>query len=63
MPALGEDVLQFGGVERALARLVDHHLAVDRGEFVDDVVAVLAADQDAAVLARIADALATARRG
>ena len=61
-PRLGEDVLQLGGVERALARLVDDDLALDRGELVDDVVAVLAADQDAAVLAGVADALATARR-
>ena len=29
-PGCGEDVLQFGGVERALAGLVDDDLAVDR---------------------------------
>ena len=59
-PACGEDVLQFGGIERALAGLVDDDLAVDRRELVDDVVAVLAADQDAAVFALVPNAF---RRG
>jgi hypothetical protein len=48
----GEDVAEVGGVERALAGLVDDRLAVDRVQLVDDVVTALAADEDAAVGAR-----------
>jgi len=40
--------LEVGLVEGALARLVDHRLARDRIELLDEVVAGLAADQDAA---------------
>ena len=41
-----QDVAELGGVERALAGLVDHDLAVERIELGNDVVAGLAADQD-----------------
>ena len=45
-PVVLQDVTEFGGVERALARLVDHDLAVERIELGNDVVAGLAPDQD-----------------
>ena len=51
-----EDQLQVGGAERALARLVDDDLARQRGELVDDVPARLAAHEDAAARAEVADA-------
>ena len=56
MPRLRSMRLEVGGVERALAGLVDDRLARRRLELVDDVVAVFAADQDAAHRALIADA-------
>ena len=54
--AAAQHGFEVGGVERALAGLVDDRLAVDGGEFGDDVVAGLAAHQDAAHRAGIADA-------
>ena len=54
--AAAQHRLEVGGVERALAGLVDHRLAGGGGEFGDDVVAGLAAHQDAAHRAGIADA-------
>ena len=62
MPRFCSIVVEVGGVERALARLVDHGLAGERIELGNDVVAGLAADQDAPHRAGIADAQATARR-
>ena len=59
----GEDVLQFGGVERALAGLVDDDLAVDRGQLVDDVVAVLAADRGCGRTCPDRRCASTVRRG
>ena len=56
--ALLEQLPERRAVERPLARLVDHRLVGQRREVVDDVVAVLAADQDAALGARCADAQA-----
>ncbi len=50
--------LQWGGVERALARLVDDDLAVHRRQHRDDLVARLAAHQQPPARARIADAQA-----
>ena len=38
--AIEQDLVQVGGVKRALARLVDDRLARDRVELVDDVVAL-----------------------
>src|SRR3954447_7879656 len=55
-----EQLAEAGRVEGALAGLVDDRLAGDRGQLVDDVVAVLAADEDAAVGAGVADPLAGA---
>jgi hypothetical protein len=46
--ALVEQVLQLGGVEGAFAGLVDDGLARCGLQFVDDVVGVFAADEDAA---------------
>src|SRR6478735_3665324 len=57
---LDEHVLQLGGVERALARLVDDDLAIDGRQFVHDVVSVLTTDEDATVLAFVPNAF---RRG
>ena len=57
MPARLEDRVQVRGVERALARLVHDRLARSRLEAVHDVVAVLAAHQDAPHRPRIADAV------
>ena len=57
MPSPLEHGLQFRRVERALAGLVDHDLAVERREFVDDVVPVLTADQDPAERALVTDPL------
>ena len=57
MPRLRSDQPEIGFVERALAGLVDHRLAFDRIELGNDVVARLAAHQDAAHGARVADAL------
>jgi hypothetical protein len=54
--AVAEHGFEFGGVEGALAGLVDDGLARDGGEGVDDAVAGLAADEDAAHGAGIADA-------
>ena len=56
--AVAQDQLEVGGVERALARLVDHRLAGDRVELRDDVVPGLALHQNPAHRPRIADALA-----
>ncbi len=52
---VGEDLLQIGAVEGALAGLVEHDLPGQRCKLVDDVVAVLAAHQDAAVRPGVAD--------
>ena len=54
--AVAQQRVQIGRVERALARLVDDGLAGDRRQRGDDVVARLAANQDAAHRARRADA-------
>jgi hypothetical protein len=43
-----QDLMQIGLVERALAGLVDDRLAVDRAQLRNNVVAGLAAHQDAA---------------
>jgi hypothetical protein len=51
-----QSLLQVGGVEGALARLVDDDFAVGGGQLVDDVVAVLAPDQDPSPRAGISDA-------
>src|SRR6478752_3174999 len=56
-PCRAEHILELGRVERALARFVDHQLAGDGRELVDDVVAVLAADEDAAVRTGVAGPL------
>src|SRR6516162_477382 len=48
--------VEVGGVKRTLARLIDYRLARQRVEFGDDVVPGLAAHQDAAHRARVADA-------
>src|SRR5471032_896336 len=48
--------LEIGSAERALARLVDHRLALFRRQFRDDFPARLAAHQDAPARAGIADA-------
>ena len=55
---------EVGGVERALVRLVEHHLARRGIQFRDDVVAVLAAHQQPSHAAFVADAdlAATARQ-
>ncbi len=53
-----QDVGKLGGVERALARLVDHDLAVERIELGNDVMAGFAADQDPPHRSGIADAQA-----
>ena len=45
--AVLQNRMKVGRVERALARLVHHRLALARGQRVDDVVPALAADQDA----------------
>src|SRR6476661_5581520 len=45
---LDENVTEGGAVEGALSGFVDDDLTVDRRELVDDVVAVLAPDQDPA---------------
>src|SRR4029079_18668792 len=55
-PAVGEDGVQVGGEERALARLVAYRLVVLRRERRDQVVALLAADQDAPHRSGVADA-------
>ena len=57
-----QHIAELGGVERALARLVDHDLAVERIQFGNDVVAGLAANENAPHRPGIADAQATARR-
>ena len=51
-----QHVAEFGGVERALARLVDHDLAVERIQLGNDVVAGLAANENAPHRPGIADA-------
>ena len=56
MPRGAQHQLEIGGAERALARLVDHRLAGERRELGNDLPARLAAHQDAAARARIADA-------
>ena len=53
---IAQQRVEIGRVERALAGLVDHRLAGDRIELRDDVVAGLAADEDAPHRAGIADA-------
>src|SRR5581483_7884158 len=50
-----QHVGELGGVERALAGLVDHDFAVERIELGDDVVTGLAANEDAAHRPGIAD--------
>ena len=51
-----QDAVEVRGEEGALARLVDHRLAGLRVELLDDVVAVLTADENAPHWTRIADA-------
>lgn len=53
--AIGKDQAEIGGVERALARLVDHGLARNGIKRVDDVVAGFALNENAAHRARIAN--------
>ena len=53
-----EQQVQVGGVEGALARLVDDRLAVERGDLRDDLPARLAPDQDPPARAFVADARA-----
>jgi uncharacterized protein involved in copper resistance len=53
-PAGTQHQVQVGGVAGALARLVDHRLTDDGRQLVDDVVAVLAAEQDAAARTLVA---------
>ena len=60
--AQAQHQLEIGGAERALAGLVDDRLLRQRRELRDDVPARLAAHQDAAARARIADAGADAAR-
>ena len=60
--ARAQDQLEVGGAERALAGLVDDRLAGQRRELGDDLPARLAAHQDAAARARVADAGADALR-
>ena len=62
MPRSARTSLELGRVERALAGLVEHDLALDRRELVDDLVAGLAADEDAAVRPLVADPLEVAAR-
>ncbi len=62
-PVVAEDQLEVGRVERALAGLVEHDLARQRRDRVDDVVALLPADEDAALGALGADRRARAGRG
>ena len=57
MPRLRRIEFEIGLVERALARLVDHRLVRQRIKLGNDVVAGLAADQDAAHRAAGADAV------
>ncbi len=54
--------VEVGGVERALARLVDDELAVDRRDLGHDLPARLAPDEDAPARAGVADAGADALR-
>ena len=54
--AIAQHQVEVGLVERALAGLVDHGLAVDGVELGDDVVAGLAANENAAHGALVADA-------
>src|SRR6202008_114704 len=60
---VAQDLLEVGGVERALVGLVEDDLAVEGRDGVDDVVAVLAADEDPALRARAADARVEAPAG
>ena len=62
MPRCAGAVCEVGGVEGALAGLVDDRLARRGRELVDDVVAELAADQDAALGPGSADAALEACR-
>ena len=55
--AIAQHQFEIGLIERALARLVDHRLAGERIKLGNDVVAGLAADQDAAHRAAGADAV------
>jgi hypothetical protein len=54
--AAAQHGFEVGGVERAFAGLVHHRLAMDGGEFGDDVMACLATHQYAAHRPGIADA-------
>jgi hypothetical protein len=56
MPRSAQHQFEVGGAERALAGLVDDRLAGQRRQLGDDVPARLAAHQDAAARAGIADA-------
>ena len=62
MPLRAQQQVEVGGVERALARLVDDQLAVDRGDLGDDLPARLAAHQDPPARAVVADARADVLR-
>ena len=55
-PALPQDQIEVGRAEGPLARLVDDRLAGQRRQLRDDLPAGLAADQDAAAGAGVADA-------
>ena len=60
--ARAQKQLEIGGVERALARLVDDRLAGEGRQLGDDLPARLAANQDPPTRAGVADAGADALR-
>src|SRR5277367_2603528 len=60
--ARAQDKLEVGGAERALARLVDDRLPRQRLEFIDDIPARLAPDENAPARALVPDAGADALR-
>ena len=62
MPLGAQDQFEVGGAERAFAGLVDDDLAGQRREFLDDLPARLAAHEDLAAGASVADAGADAAR-
>jgi len=61
-PFRAQDQFQIGGAERTLARLIDDDLARQRLQFVDDLPTGLAAHQDLAAGAGVADTRADAAR-
>jgi hypothetical protein len=60
--ARGQDELQVCGAERSLAGLVDDRLSWQRLEFLDDIPAPLAADENAPARALVPDPGADALR-